>query len=128
MCGVVERVDDDDSTAGPRGGVDDSLEGVDEQLGAESLAVEGLVECHSGDQVPRESAVAGAAGSAGEIDARELRRGDGVVGDDGAVVWRCPDGGPRDASTVGAERVSLEPAIEELVAGAELRDGVVLGE
>jgi hypothetical protein len=42
VCGVIDGVGDDDAAAGPVVGVDDPFERVEEQLGAESLAVEVL--------------------------------------------------------------------------------------
>ena len=64
--------------------------------------LEGPVEREASDQVPGHMAVAGTKRSAGQVDARHLRRCDGVVADDGAVTGTGPHGRARDARAMGA--------------------------
>lgn len=87
----VDRVDGDQATSGLGCGIEDPLERVEQQLRAQSPAVEGPVEREAAEQVAGKAAVARAERATREIDARELRRSDRVVGDHHRLAWRGPD-------------------------------------
>ena len=90
----IDRVHDDHAAACTVGGFDDPLERVEEELGAEPLTVERLVEREATDQVSGHAGVAGAEGATGKFAACDLRRRDRVVGDDGAFAGAGPYGRP----------------------------------
>lgn len=124
---VVDRVDDDEAAAGGAGGVGDGGERVDEQLGAEPLAVDTPVERELGEQdrgYPRRRAASDS--SRCLLRGEEVRR-DREVSADRFGLRVDQEVGAR-ALAVGVAGMSQEPLVQRRLAGVERVEVVVGGE
>lgn len=118
---VIECVDGDQAASGLGRCGDDPLERVEQQLAAEPLTVERLVEREPADQVPRNDGVTRAQRAAGEIGTHEPRRSDRVERDDDWIVRRCPDRRARDARTLAAHCLVAQPQVESVASRVKPR-------
>ena len=113
--GLVDGVDDHQPRGSDLAGLDCSAQGVEEQLAAEALAVQGLVQCESGEEHRRYGVGCAASDPWGEVGTDDEVGGEADVGDD-ELVAGVPDEGANRAHRLGMARVLAKPGVERIVA------------
>lgn len=94
-------------------------EGVEEQLGAEPLAVQLPVEGQPSQQQRRDPVWVAAAQAAGQVGPLDHVRAQGEISDHDQVIGSVPDVGAALPFGVGGSSMVAEPPVERRLAGIE---------
>ncbi|HZC98661.1 MAG TPA: hypothetical protein VFA46_00205 [Actinomycetes bacterium] len=108
-------------------GLHSSTQGVQQQLAAQPLPVQGSIEGESGEEHRRDGVGRAASELRGKIRPDHEVSGEAEVGDDD-LVSGMPDERPCRAHRLRMSRVVAEPGVEGVGAGAELVEQAVLGQ